>query len=284
VVLAGVRDRLAPLQSWLFPRRVYLQLEDQALVAMVLEAERLVWHERVPLPQGVCENGAPVAVEALGDLLGDWLIERGYPGAHVKAVLPRAATAWRVIEWPDGQWPEAPELVVRQQQGELDLPWSLQDADLWIEPLLGDPPRSLLLAVQRQLLEAWIEVCSQAGIALDGLEALPICLWRAVKPQLEDGVQVVLQLDDQQSWLLALEQGQPLGEWPCPPAGELLEAPLRRWAQRYSPSAGLLIGSESMVQTWLPQLTAWLGCPVTPFAPGAGTAALWGLAAGERQP
>lgn len=284
MVLAGVRDRLAPLQSWLFPRRVYLQLEDQALEAMVLEAERLVWHERVPLPQGVCENGAPVAVEALGDLLGDWLIERGYPGAHVKAVLPRAATAWRVIEWPDGQWPEAPELVVRQQQAELDLPWSLQDADLWLEPLLGDPPRSLLVAVQRELLEAWIGVCSQAGIALDGLEALPICLWRAVKPQLEDGVQVVLQLDDQQSWLLALEQGQPLGEWPFPPPGERLEAPLRSWAQRYSPGAGVLLGSESMVHTWRPPLTAWLGCPVTPFEARQATAALWGLAAGERQP
>ena len=284
MVLAGVRDRLAPLQSWLFPRRVYLQLEDQALEAMVLEAERLVWHERVPLPQGVCENGAPVAVEALGDLLGDWLIERGYPGAHVKAVLPRAATAWRVIEWPGAVWPEAPELVVRQQQAELDLPWSLQDADLWFEPLLGDPPRSLLVAVQRELLEAWIGVCSQAGIALDGLEALPICLWRAVKPQLEDGVQVVLQLDDQQSWLLALEQGQPLGEWPFPPPGERLEAPLRSWAQRYSPGAGVLLGSESMVHTWRPQLTAWLGCPVTPFEAREATAALWGLAAGERQP
>jgi hypothetical protein len=63
VVLAGVQDRLAPLQSWLFPRRVYLQLEEQALVAMVLEGDRLVWHERVPLPEGVCENGAPVAGE-----------------------------------------------------------------------------------------------------------------------------------------------------------------------------------------------------------------------------
>jgi len=263
---------------------VYLQLEDQALEAMVLEAERLVWHERVPLPQGVCDNGAPVAVEALGDLIGDWLIERGYPGAHVKAVLPRAATAWRVIEWPGAVWPEAPELGVRQQQAELDLPWSLQDADLWLEPLLGDPPRSLLVAVQRELLEAWIGVCSQAGIALDGLEALPICLWRAVKPQLEDGVQVVLQLDDQQSWLLALEQGQPLGEWPFPPPGERLEAPLRSWAQRYSPGAGVLLGSESMVHTWRPPLTAWLGCPVTPFEARQATAALWGLAAGERQP
>ena len=276
MVLAGVRDRLAPLQSWLFPRRVYLQLEDQALEAMVLEAERLVWHERVPLPQGVCDNGAPVAVEALGDLIGDWLIERGYPGAHVKAVLPRAATAWRVIEWPGAVWPEAPELVVRQEQAELDLPWTLQDADLLLEPLLGDAPRSLLVAVQREVLEAWIEVCSQAGVALDGVEALPICLWRAVSPQLGEGVQLLLQLEDQQSWLLALDRGQPLGEWPLPPEGEPLAAALCAWAERYGPSGGVVIGSPT-------PLEPWLGCSLIPFEPPAGSAALWGLVAGEQQ-
>jgi len=167
VVLSGLEDQLAPLRSWLFPRRVYLQLEDQAFTAMVLDGESVAWQERVPLPEGLCVNGEPQAVEALGDLLGDWLVERGFPGARVKAVLPRDATAWRVIEWPDAAWPEHPELVVREQQQELDLPWSLQDADVFLEPLPGAQPRSLLVAVQRSLLEAWIAVCSQAGVALE---------------------------------------------------------------------------------------------------------------------
>jgi Tfp pilus assembly PilM family ATPase len=171
---------------------VYLQLEDQALTAVVLEGERVAWQERVPLPEGLCESGQPRAIEALGDLLGDLLVERGYAGARLKAVLPRAATAWRVIEWPDSSWPEHPELVVRQQQQELNLPWSLQDADLLLEPLMGAQPRSLLVAVQRSVLEAWIEVCNQAGVALDAVEALPMCLWRAVRPMLQqgDGVQL----------------------------------------------------------------------------------------------
>ena len=283
MVLAGVQDRLAPLQSWLFPRRVYLQLENQAFAAMVLDGDRLVWQERVPLPEGACEGGAPVAVEALGDLLGDWLIERGYPGAHVKAVLPRAATAWRVVEWPDGQWPEQPELLVRQQQDELHLPWDLSDADLFLDPLLSGSPRSLLVAAQRAVLESWIEVFSQAGVVLDGLEPLPICLWRAVQPQLGEGVQVLVQLEEQHSWLQALDQGQPLGEWSLPPMADQLEVPLRTWAQRYSPSSGVLVGSEALEQMSLPQLSAWLGCPVLPFEPRNGPAALWGLAAGERQ-
>ena len=276
MVLSGLQDRLAPLKSWLFPQRVYLQLEDQAFTAMVLDGDRVAWLERVPLPEGLCVNGQPTAVEALGDLLGDLLVERGYAGARVKAVLPRAATAWRVIEWPGAAWPKSPELVVRQQQAELDLPWTLQDADLLLEPLLGDPPRSLLVAVQREVLEAWIEVCSQAGVALDGVEALPICLWRAVSPQLGEGVQLLLQLEDQQSWLLALDRGQPLGEWPLPPEGEPLAAALGAWAERYGPSGGVVIGSPT-------PLEPWLGCSLIPFEPPAGSAALWGLVAGEQR-
>jgi hypothetical protein len=285
VVLAGVQDRLAPLQSWLFPHRVYLQLEEQVLVAMVLEGDRLVWHERVPLPEGVCENGAPVAVEALGDLLGDWLIERGCPGAHVKAVLPRAATAWRVVAWPDGQWPEQPELVVRQQQGELQLPWDLHDADLMLEPLNAATPRSLLVAAQRGVLEGWIEVFSQAGLVLDALEPLPICLWRAVQPCLQGELEVLLQVEEQHTWVLAFDQGLPLGEWCWPPLAEpaQLEAALQAWLHRYQPTTGLLCGAASCDPASVEALKAWMPCPLQGVEPGDAPMALWGLVEGERR-
>lgn len=268
---------------------MYLQLEDQAISAMVLEGERIAWQERVPLPAGLCLNGEPLMVEALGDLLGDLLVERGYAGAHVKAVLPRAASAWRLIEWPEAAWPEQPELLVRQQQDELGLPWSLQDADVLLDPLLAEPPRSLLVAAQRSLLEAWIEVFSQAGVALDGLEALPICLWRAVavKPQLawqgREGCLALLQLEPDQSWLLALDQGQPLGEWPLPVAHdhEALAVALQQWRQRHEPTTCLLLGPDSTVRELGEQLPVWLGCPVLPLEFPGGEAAIWGLAAGE---
>ena len=284
MVLSGLQDRLSPLNSWLFPQRVYLQLEDQAFTAMVLEGECIAWQERVPLPPGLCVNGEPLLVEALGDLLGDLLVERGYPGAHVKAVLPRAATAWRVIEWPDAAWPEQPELLVRHQQDQLALPWTLQDADLWLEPLLGDPPRSLLVTAQRTLLEAWIEVFSQAGVALDGLEPLPICLWRAVKPQLGEGVQAVLQLEADCSWLLALDQGQPLGEWLLPPPdqAEALAAALRQWRERQAPVVCTVVGPDALVQALNAQLPSLFGCPVHRLELPGGEAALWGLVAGEQ--
>ena len=284
MVLSGLQDRLAPLKSWLFPQRVYLQLEDQAFTAMVLNGDRVAWLERVPLPERLCVNGQPTAVEALGDLLGDLLVERGFAGARVKAVLPRAATAWRVIAWPDARWPEQPELVVRQQQDQLDPPWSLQDADLRLEPLTGAPPRSLLVAVQRGLLEAWIEVFSQAGVALDGIEPLPICLWRAAEPQLGEGVQVLLQLEQEQSWLLAVNQGEPLGEWPLPALTEpeALITVLHTFQRRFHPRAALVSGEEQAVDAVLPELEGALGCSVSWLEPRGEGLALRGLVAGDR--
>lgn len=285
MVLSGVQDRLAPLQSWLFPRRVYLQLEDQAVTAMVLEGERPIWNERVPLPEGVCDQGAPLEVEALGDLLGDWLIERGYPGAHVKAVLPRAATAWRVVEWPDGQWPEQPELLVRQQKQALHLPWDLHDADLFLEPLIGGPPRSLLVAVQRGVLEAWIEVFSQAGLVLDGLEPLPICHWRAVQPCLQGELEVLVQVEEQHTWVLAFDHELPLGEWRWPSLAEpaQLQAALGSWLHLYQPTMGFLSGADSFDPALVELLKGLMPCPLQRVEQGDAPMALWGLVEGERR-
>jgi hypothetical protein len=289
VVLSGFQDQLATLKSRLFPRRVYVQLADQALSLMVLAGRQIEWFERVPLPEGLCVNGEPRATEALGDFLGDLLVERGYPGARLKAVLPRAAIAWRVIEWPDGAWPDQPELVVRQKQDELDLPWSLQDVDLWLEPLTDAPPRSLLVAAPRAVLEAWIAVCNQAGVALDGIEAEPLCLWRAVKPQLPPcgGLQVLLQLEAERSWLLALDQGQPLGEWCLPPVADeaSLAQALGRWRQRFIPRAGIVIPADDRsLEPLLPLLRSWLGCQLRGVAHREGEASLWGLVEAEQQP
>lgn len=59
MVLAGVQERLAPLQAWLFPRRVLLELSDQAITAMALRHGQVVWLERIPLPEGLCQGASP---------------------------------------------------------------------------------------------------------------------------------------------------------------------------------------------------------------------------------
>jgi hypothetical protein len=142
----------------------------------------------------------------------------------------------------------------------------------------------LLVAVQRGLLEAWIEVFSQAGVALDGMEPLPICLWRAVEPQLDEGVQVLLQLEQEQSWLLALDQGEPLGEWPLPPLteSEALIPALQTFQRRFHPRAALVSGAEPAVDAVLPELEGALGCSVSWLEPRGEVPALRGLVAGDR--
>ena len=76
-------------------------LEDSAIALLVRDGERIDWLEQVPLPEGLCRHGEPLLVEALGDLIGDLLVERGFAAARVRAVLPREAAAWRVLEWSD---------------------------------------------------------------------------------------------------------------------------------------------------------------------------------------
>ena len=315
MVLSGVIDRLAPLQAWLFPQRVYLQIEDQWLTAMAIEGSSLRWLERVPLPDGLCLNGEPLLPDALGDLLGDWLVERGYPGARIKLVLPRAATCWRMIAWPQGRWPEQPELAVREQEQQLALPWSLEGqiegADLWLQPLSTPPPRSLMQAARRQVLEGWIEVCALAGVALHGMEASWLCLARAaaavLPPAARGSCALLLQLGEAQSWLLAFTAQQPLGEWPLPGRDqpEALSAALARWKRFWQnqpdglPVQQLLVAGAAASS--LDPLAEALGCDATwldPLAAGwladgrsaeradngaaADLAVLWGLALTEQ--
>ena len=283
MVLSGLQDQVSRIRTWLFPQRIYVQLEELAFTALVVDGDREVWLERVPLPEGLCLHGAPQAVEALGDLLGDLLVERGFAGARVKAVLPRDATAWRVVEWPEERWPDEPEVLVRQQQRELGLPWSLQDADVFLQPLCIHPPRSLLVAVQRDLLEDWIEVFNQAGVALDSLEARSICLLRAVKPRLGMGVQVLLELDRFQCRLLALQQGQPLGDWDLPAATDIeqLAYAVKKWSTHYVPTGGIVTAIDDEMKAMLPKLEKWMSCSLTWSSHGMDVLPLWGLVQAE---
>ena len=64
MVLAGVQERLGPLQAWLFPQRVYLELQDQAITATVLSGRGLSWVDQLSLPPGLCQGGRPVSGSA----------------------------------------------------------------------------------------------------------------------------------------------------------------------------------------------------------------------------
>jgi type IV pilus assembly protein PilM len=289
---------------------VYLQLDDQALTAMALQGRRLAWLERLPLPQGLCQDGEPLMVEALGDLIGDLLIERGWVGARLRAVLPASATEWRLVQWPAGRWPDAPEALLLERQEELGFQMPLASADLLPWPLEQEPPSSLVVAVRRSVLEAWINAFAVAGVALDGLEAAPLCLCRAVAPLLEgapaDQLTALLQLESDAVALLLLRSGQPVYEhsWSASADAEALAVQLQRcitYWRGQDPAAGevvvLLHGAGAAAASLVGALASALGWPCSLLdplalgwlqgAPEAGAplgvelAGLWGLATAE---
>jgi len=309
VVLSGVQDRLAPWQAWLFPRRVYLEIQDRALTGLALEGEAIGWCETLPLPEGTITAGSPQQPEALGDLIGDWLIERGLAGAQVRAVLPWQATAWHRLHWLASAPAQPLAAALPANLGPLAFGAPPEQMDLCLEPGEGGD-EALLLATRTDLLEAWIAVFAQAGLCLDGLEAAGVCCLRAAAAS---RARVLLCAESEQCWLVLLRGGWPRWQWhlpaPSQPA-DLIAAlvPALAYCGRQDPAAMaeplLLVGSGACgadPQALLAALQGaavagvelldpvgaggWRVLPQRPLAlPGGALGLLWGLAVAELVP
>ena len=286
MVLAGVQERLGPLQAWLFPQRVYLELQDQAITAMVLSGRRVSWADQLSLPPGLCTGGRPVSGSALADLLGDWLVQCGYPGARIWAVLPGSACELRLLQ---GSAPE--RMAMPKELEALRLPWPPETAvDLLSCPLPSSPGSRVSVAVESALLEDWIEVFADAGLGLDALEAAPVCALRCVEGQKG----WLLGLEPEQSWLLRLERGAPIWQWRLPPLAELealqseLNQCLSYWqSQAPQPRSMDVVVSAALPASALETLQSCLPMELNGLDPLRSDPAqwslglLWGLAAAE---
>ena len=82
-MLAGVQERLGPLQAWLFPQRVYLELQDQAITAMVLDGRRLTWLDQLTLQPGIAQIG----MDQIGVLQHAALTGPLIQGAHQRLIV-----------------------------------------------------------------------------------------------------------------------------------------------------------------------------------------------------
>ena len=309
MVLSAVQDRLAPWQAWLFPRRVYLEIQDQALTALALDGRSIAWCETLPLPEGTLVAGHPQQVEALGDLMGDWLIERGYAGARLQAVLPWAASGWRWLQWP-ASVPVQPLVdLVPPELGPEAFGAALEHLDLSLYPLEG-AAEALLMGARTDLLEAWIAVFAQAGLVLDGLEAAGICCARAATAA---QASLVLCAEPQQCWLLLLRDGRPRWQWPLPGASQRSELMA---ALEPCVTYGGRLDRSALASTWGVVASAGCGASLEPLlaavqsvapagvelidpvvsgdwsssserpggVPSASLGVLWGLAMAERRP
>ena len=187
MVLAGLEAQWRPLRALLFPQVVLLDLSDpQVLVGQGVKGGKPsgeAWS--APLPARTCSAGVPVAIDALGDFIGDLLLEHSAPGSDLLVALPREAVHWRVVEWGEGTQPEEAVEEFRERKLPLGWPFSLDDASVDVQPLASAPGCSLVVGMSLDALDSWIEVFAIAGGSLRHLIPAQVCRQQAIARQLE---------------------------------------------------------------------------------------------------
>lgn len=197
-MLAGVKEAWQPLRTQWLGQRVLLSFDDRTLNGTAVSKGRIstpAWQSM--LPAQALQRGMPELVDGLGDFLGDLLLSMGLGGQPLRIALPPEAAHWRVIAWPFDDWPDEPIDALRTIDPDLGLPYALADAAIDLQPLPGQPLRSLLVAAPRALVDAWVEVVNIAGAPLERLLPSQVCLRVALLNELE-------QLDPQAGVLLLL--------------------------------------------------------------------------------
>lgn len=186
-LLVDIRDRLRPLQDLMFPKLVLLEIQDSGLRGHRLKQdEPLPLSLTAPLPALTCRQGMPLEKEAIGDLIGDLLLNEKLLDAYVLAVLPMEASHWRVLVNPFPSPPDDPVEELRQLDPSLGLPFSLKEAYFDVYPLPGQQDQLLLVASESKLVDAWIEVFQLAGVKLERLAPAQGCLLAALADELFD--------------------------------------------------------------------------------------------------
>ena len=181
------QEGLRPLKAQMFPRQVLLELHDEAMRGQVVcdgKAEPLTLE--APLPPLTVRQGMPLEKEPLGDLIGDLLVRDGLIDHFVLAALPPAAAQWRVVVWPFNDWPDDPPSALRQIDPPLNLPFSLEEAYLDIQPLPGQTSQMILAAAPKVLVDAWVDVFTMAGVQLERLAPAQSCQLAALSELYDD--------------------------------------------------------------------------------------------------
>lgn len=219
---ADLAEKWRQWRAMAMGKRVLLELQDSCLRVRAMAGERpLGPMVQLELPEGICAGGMPLKPTALGDFLGDWLLEQDLLHSRLVVALPAAAAHWRVIVWPFSEQPDEPIEALLTLDPPMDLPFPLAEADLDLKPLPPDccgsgSPESLLVAAEPKLVEAWLGVFEVAGV--DGAQFKPaqLCWMAALQQRLGQvpaGKLVVLLVDEAPGarvifWL----RGQPVFE------------------------------------------------------------------------
>jgi hypothetical protein len=269
-VLAAIQAQLRPLQMELLSRLMLLDFSDpELLIAQAFRRGRPdpeTW--TAPVPPRTCRQGVPVALDALGDFIGDLLLEHSAPDVGVVVALPRQVSHWRLVEWPDGIEPEEPAELLREQAVPLGWPFAPAAAALAVHPLDEAPGCSLVVGTPQPSLDAWIEVFAIAGCELRHLVPSQACLHMALQPLLDradpDGLVALLQPVEEACDLLVWRDGVPEFEQRLPLEAAAMIPALQRALEfcrgRFGDGDVRLLQAESLEQA--PALEECLDLPV----------------------
>ncbi|TVS01876.1 MAG: hypothetical protein EA413_13500 [Cyanobium sp. PLM2.Bin73] len=187
LVLAGLQEKWLPLRAELYPQIVLLDLSHpQLLIGQTFKGGKPVeplW--TAPVPARTLRDGIPIVRDALGDFIGDLLLEHSRPYAGLVVALPRVLGHWGVIEWPGGLESSDPVATLRARGADLGWPFGLNEACVDVQPLPGAGLCSLVAGASRQAVEAWIDVFAIAGGTLRHLFPSQVALMAALQPELE---------------------------------------------------------------------------------------------------
>ena len=221
------------------PQLVLLELQDDSLKGQSHSA-RSPGPVTIdtPLPPQTCSRGMPLEPEALGDLIGDLLVRDNLINAYVLASLPPEASLWRVVEWPSADpVPQNPLAALRKLDPPLNLPYSLADACLDVQPLPGHPEHLLMAVTPRTVVETWEQVFEIAGVQLDRLAPAQSCLLAGLAPELTlvaaSELVAVVAPGEESSRLLLLRGSVPVFEKNLPSEPEEMVAEFDRCVAFY---------------------------------------------------
>ena len=214
MVLAGLQNTWRPLRAQLFPKLVMIDLSEQLVIAQTVKRGKPlepIW--TAPIPALTCRDGVPQLKDAVGDFLGDLLLEYGVMDAQLVVSLPWQSSHWRVVDWQAGQEPGDSVDDLRALNPDLGWPFSLEQAYLDVQPLPGLSTSSLVIAAERSVVDAWVEVFAIAGCTLQHLLPSQLCMMWGIRDELAatpaGTLVVLLQPLDQQTNLIVWNQGVP---------------------------------------------------------------------------
>ena len=130
--------------------------------------------ELAPLPAGLVVAGVPQKAAALGDLLGDLVLQAGLNLRSAAALLPSGQTEWRLLRLEPDAGLNGKRLPLGEGQGNLQL-----------LPMAG-PGEWLALLNKSETIDCWIEVFAIADLELDFLEVAELAQLRALGIELGD--------------------------------------------------------------------------------------------------